>query len=106
MGLFSLTGNNSIDPIYEITSPVFDEITIHLSEEYHGGDQFKIVTRNNSEENRYIQSAKLNGEVLDKAWFYHKDFARGGLLEIVLGPEPNKSWGSRPEDAPYTSFEE
>ncbi|MFC2125793.1 GH92 family glycosyl hydrolase [Bacteroidota bacterium] len=106
MGLFSLRGNNSIDPIYEITSPVFDEITIHLSAEYHGGKEFKILVRNNSEENMYIQSAKLNGKVLDKAWFYHTDFVKGGILELELGPEPNINWGSRPEDAPYTSSNE
>jgi len=39
------------------------------------------------------QSAKLNGEPLDNCWFYHRDFDRGGTLELVLGPEPNKSWG-------------
>jgi putative alpha-1,2-mannosidase len=42
----------------------------------------------------YIQKAKLNGKLLRSYWFYHKDFARGGLLELWLGSRPNKAWGT------------
>ena len=38
MGLFSPRGNNSAAPIYEITSPVFDEVIIHLNKDYYSGD--------------------------------------------------------------------
>lgn len=100
MGIFSLRGNNSMDPIYDITSPVFDEVTIHLNNDYYEGEQFKITSKNNSAKNMYIQSARLNGVAINKAWLYHKEFANGGKLEIELGPEPNKNWGSRLEDAP------
>ena len=103
MGLFSLRGNNSTEPVYDITSPVFDEITIRLDNEYYKGKEFTIITKNNSTDNMYIQSARLNGKTLDKAWFYHKDFAAGGKLELELGPEPNKNWGSRPEDVPVAN---
>ena len=41
MGLFSLRGNNSAAPIYEITSPVFDEVIIHLNKDYYSGDTLK-----------------------------------------------------------------
>jgi len=88
IGLFSLRGTCSKTPVYEITSPEFDEITIKL--------EFRIKTYDNSRENCYIQKARLNGKPLDHCWFYHKDFARGGALEIWLGPEPNKSWGRTP----------
>ena len=90
MGLFSLKGNCSTEPVYEVTSPVFDEITIKLSPDYYTGKEFKIKTYNNSKENCYIQSKKLNGKALDEFWFYHKDFAKGGLLEIYLGDQPAK----------------
>lgn len=93
IGLFSLKGNNSINPIYEITSPVFDEIDIKLNKDYYKGDNFKIVTKNNSAENCYIQSATLNGVDLKTVWFYHDDFSKGGKLELILGDKPNKSWG-------------
>ncbi|MHC5158376.1 MAG: GH92 family glycosyl hydrolase [Planctomycetota bacterium] len=93
IGLFQVRGGCDVEPIYELTAPVFDEITIHLDQNFYSGKTFRIVARNNTPENVYIQSAKLNGKPLDNCWFYHRDFARGGTLELVLGPEPNKSWG-------------
>jgi len=95
IGLFSVKGACGSSPIYEITSPVFDEITINLDPDYYPGKTFTIKTYDNSEDNCYIQKAKLNGQSLGNSWFYHKDFAKGGLLELWLGPKPNKKWGSR-----------
>jgi len=93
MGLFSVKGTCGQEPVYEITSPVFDSVTIHLDNKYYPGKTFKVITKNNSRENMYIQSAKLNGKPLKTFWFYHKDLAAGGELEITLGPKPNKVWG-------------
>jgi len=42
----------------------------------------------------------LNGKPLDKPWFDHSVIENGGKLVFQMGPEPNKSWGSKPEDAP------
>jgi predicted alpha-1,2-mannosidase len=93
MGLFSVRGTCAVAPIYEITTPVFDKITIALDDKYYSGRQFVISTRNNSAANTYIQSAKLDGRMLNNAWFYHSELADGGKLELVLGPEPNFNWG-------------
>jgi len=93
MGLFSVKGTCSQYPIYDITSPVFDSVIIHLDNRYYPGKTFKITTINNSPENMYIQSAKLNGLPLNRAWFYHRQLAAGGHLEITLGPKPNTAWG-------------
>ena len=41
----------------------------------------------------YIQSAKLNGKPLNKYYFSHEDFIRGGTLELYMGDKPNKTWG-------------
>ena len=84
MGLFGLKGTCSIDPVYEITSPVFDVVRIKLSPDYYSGKEFVIKTYNNSKENCYIQKSSLNGMPLNSLWFYHKDFAKGGLLELWL----------------------
>ena len=62
MGLFSTRGGCDKDPIYEITAPVFDTVTINLASEYYTGKKFVIKTKNNSAENCYIQSAKLEGQ--------------------------------------------
>jgi putative alpha-1,2-mannosidase len=90
IGLFSLRGTCSKKPVYEITAPEFDEIIITLDPRYYAGRTFTIKAHNNAEENCYIQKAELNGQPLERCWFYHTDFARGGLLELWLGPEPNK----------------
>jgi putative alpha-1,2-mannosidase len=93
IGLFSLQGNASAIPVYEITSPVFDSITIRLDPAYYKGKQFSIITHNASQANIYIRKARLNNKDLQTFWFTHKDFAEGGTLEIWLGPQPNKNWG-------------
>jgi len=93
LGLFSLRGNNSTNPIYEITSPVFDEIKIQLDPTYYKGKEFVVKTYDNSHENMYIQRAALNGKPLNNCWFSHADYAKGGVLELWLGPKPNKDWG-------------
>jgi predicted alpha-1,2-mannosidase len=94
MGLFSLRGNNSVNPIYDITSPVFDEIIITLNPDYYPGKEFRIITENANSANPYIQSAKLNGKEHPHAWFYHSDYVKGGELRLVLGTEPNYNWGN------------
>jgi predicted alpha-1,2-mannosidase len=100
MGLFEMDGGASTRPIYEIGSPLFDEITIHLNKSYYSGDTFTIRARNNSPENIYIQSATLNGGPLNKPWFYHSELVKGGVLLLEMGPSPNKSWGTGPGTAP------
>ena len=99
-GLFEMDGGGSVDPIYEISGPLFEKITIHLDPNYYPGKKFVIEAKNVSEENRYIQSATLDGEPLTKPWFYHSDLVDGGSLVLEMGPEPNKKWGSGPGDAP------
>ncbi|MFA5649582.1 MAG: GH92 family glycosyl hydrolase [Proteiniphilum sp.] len=78
---------------YEIGSPVFEEITIQLDKEYASGNSFTIKATNNSERNVYIQSAKLNGEPLDRCYLNYDEIISGGMLEVDMGPEPNMNWG-------------
>ena len=42
----------------------------------------------------YIQEAKLNGRLQEEFWFGHEDFSKGGILELWMGPTPNKAWGN------------
>jgi predicted alpha-1,2-mannosidase len=94
MGLFSLQGNVSSTPAYEITSPIFDRITIDLDPQYYRGKQFTITTHGNEgKENVYIQKAALNGKPHNQFWFTHDQYANGGTLELWLGKEPNRKWG-------------
>lgn len=93
MGFFPVTPGI---PIYNIGSPVFSKITIELP----NGKQFMIHAPNNSDQNKYIQSASLNGKNLNKPWFTHQDLANGGALELQMGDKPDLIWGSKETDAP------
>ncbi|RYG04658.1 MAG: glycoside hydrolase family 92 protein [Chitinophagaceae bacterium] len=100
MGLFETDGGASEKPFYEIGSPLFDNVTIHLDEKFYQGKTFTIEAINVSDENRYIQSATLDGKPLNKPWFYHSELVDGGSLILQMGPRPNENWGSKPGDAP------
>lgn len=88
-------------PDYIIGSPIFDQVTMHMG----NGHDLNIITRNNSAQNKYIQSATLDGKPWNKPWFSHADIADGGTLVFTMGPQPNKSWGSAPDDAPPSMTE-
>ena len=97
--VFSAMGMYPVNPaagIYVFGSPVIDEATIAVP----GGKSFTIVTKNNSPENLYIQSVELNGKPYSKSYIAHPDIIAGGELTFVMGPEPNKAFGSAPEDRP------
>ncbi len=71
-------------------------IKIQLDPRYYSGTSFRIKTYHHPADNCYIQRAALNGASLDNCWFYHQEFAQGGLLELWLRPEPNRAWGRSP----------
>ncbi len=99
-GIFSTNGGTSPEPFYEISSPIFNKITFKLNPKYYSGGKFVIEAKNNSPKNLYIQSAQLNGQSLDKPWILHEKVVKGGKLTLNMAAKPNKSWGSKPEQAP------
>lgn len=62
IGLFEVDGGCAEKPFYEITSPLFDKVTIHLDNRYYPGKTFQIITVGNSADNMYIQRASFNGK--------------------------------------------
>lgn len=76
-------------PVYTIGSPIFTKSSIKLD----NGKTFTVVAKNTSWTNKYIQSATLNGEPLNRTWFTHDDLISGGTLEFLMGDRPNKDWG-------------
>ncbi len=100
IGLFSTNGGTSEKPFYEIASPIFNKITIHLNPKYYKGKQFIIHAKNNGPHNYYIQSARLNNKSLDQPWLLHETLVKGGQLILQMGAQPDKSWGSDLKMAP------
>ncbi len=109
MGLFQTDGGCRVDPIYELGSPLYPKVVLHLSNQHYGGKTFTIASSNASRSNRFIQSAKLNGRPLNSWWISQRDLVRGGTLELELGPQPNRSWAStapRPSVAAISDLDE
>jgi predicted alpha-1,2-mannosidase len=95
IGLFQMSGGCEEDPAYEIASPVFDKVSVHLHPKYYDAKEFIIKTINNSDTSLYIQSARLNGHPLEKYYLRHSDINAGAKLELNMGNLPNKSlWRS------------
>ena len=100
--VLSMMGIYTIDPAslaYELVSPVFPEITIHLRAPY-AGKTFTIETSANPEGTPYIHNVQLNGQPFARNWIAFRDISDGGTLRFTLGSEPDMSWGSAVEDRP------
>ena len=78
--------------LYAIGTPFFEKTRIELPD----GKTFTVKANICSKRNKYIQSAKLNGNVLNRAWISHSEITAGGTLEFVMGDKPNKEWASDP----------
>lgn len=88
-------------PVYDIGCPLFEKSTIDLG----GGKTFTVKAPDVSAQNKYIQSATLNGRPLDRPWFTHEELQQGGTLFLQMGPRPNRNWGANPEKMPFTDHD-
>lgn len=88
IGLFQMTGGCEENPYYELGSPLFDEVIIHLQQPYYPGKKFVIKTLHNSDANRYIQSATFHKKPLTGVRLRHNDLVAGGTLELMMGDQP------------------
>lgn len=93
MGLFDVQGHAAMHPTFQFGSPLFDKVTIKLDKKYYKGDELVIETKNNSKQNKYIQSASFNGEKVENAWIDRKKLTDGGVLLFEMGAKPNTNWG-------------
>ncbi len=86
-------------PDFEITTPRFAKITIHLQAP-HTGKTFIITTPNGGGKNMYIQSATLDGKPLNKPWLPEQLVFQGGTWKVKAGPVPDKNWAAARGDEP------
>ena len=85
-------------PNYTFGSPIFSKIALRLD----NGKRFVLTAPKADHENKYIQSAKVNGKPCDKTWFSHDVLVNGGTVTLEMGDRPNKSWGTGPDAAPFS----
>ena len=88
MGFYPVCPGNTS---YQIGSPIFSKITIHLDEKYYGGKEFVIIAKNVSEENIYVRSITLNGEELNRTWIKHLEIVNGGTLILEMSNIPRRN---------------
>lgn len=83
---------------YVLGTPLFKKITLRFG----NGKEFVINALANSAENKYVQTAQLNGQNWDKNWLGHFDIQKGGTFNLVMGAKPNMSRGNSAAAAPYS----
>ena len=79
---------NPVDGTYEIGTPLFTEVKMHLA----NGKVFTISAPQAFRQNIYIQSVKVNGQPYDKSYFTHKQIMSGATVELEVGDQPGKVW--------------
>lgn len=85
--ILSALGFYQVEPAggkFVFGSPIVKNASINVGD----SKTFSIQTINNSPENKYIQSVKLNGKPYNKYYINHEDIIKGGTLEFTMG---NKS---------------
>ena len=96
--ILSSLGFYQVEPAggrYVFGSPLFNEAFMNVG----NGKTFRIIAHNNSKENMYIQSVKLNGKPYTRCYIDFKDIVRGGKLEFTMGNKPS-TFGVKPADRP------
>ncbi|HOE81667.1 MAG TPA: GH92 family glycosyl hydrolase [Myxococcota bacterium] len=92
--IFALLGFYPVTPggdTYIMNAPQFKRIELYIDPD-GTSRKFEIIANNYTAENRFIQSAVLDGEPLDVPELEHAIIARGGKLVLEMGPNPSE-WG-------------
>src|SRR5260370_20676545 len=84
--------------IYILGSPLFPRVRLDLDKKWYKEASFAITAQNQAPDHSYVQSAKLNGKPLSRAWIRHSEIAAGGPLEVVMGAAATKKRASRGGD--------
>ncbi len=90
MGLFQMQAGCGVEPYYDLSSPVFDEVVIHLDPRYYPGGTFTIVAESNGPDRPYIQSATLDEQPLAGPRVPWARIRDGGVLRLRMGAQPNR----------------
>ncbi|KAK1774490.1 glycosyl hydrolase family 92-domain-containing protein [Copromyces sp. CBS 386.78] len=124
LGVFPVAGQD----VYLIVPPFFREVKVRAGMDLKAPSSGPVSSSRDSKEAKwavirtvnfdaemqgdgsgkpvYIQSARLNGKRYTRNWITHEFFEKGGLLELVVGPDESKTWGTRTQDLPPSYYED
>ncbi|RZJ55743.1 MAG: glycoside hydrolase family 92 protein [Flavobacterium sp.] len=91
IGLFDVKGLTEINPSFQISSPLFDKVTVRLPKMLQRKD-FVIEVSNNSKKNIYLQKAALNNKDLEHLQIDFKDVSKGGNLKMTVDATASQKW--------------
>ena len=90
LGLFEMDGGVTANPTFDLGSPLFARAVITLDPAFYPGGTLVITAANNAKDHPYVQEARWNGLPLAAPRLPFAAVAKGGRLELVMGPEPNE----------------
>ena len=99
--VFSAMGFYPVAPAtdqYVLGAPLFKKLTLKLE----NGKELVINAPENSDENRYIETMKVDGKTYDKNWLSHQAIMDGMTIDYDMSETPNKSRGTKKSAYPYS----
>jgi predicted alpha-1,2-mannosidase len=76
-------------PFYVVGSPVFTKAVLDLP-----GPDLTILAPGASLTGKYVQSARLGGRPLDRAWVTHSELRHARVLTLQMGTTPSTTWAT------------
>ncbi|MDR3006621.1 MAG: GH92 family glycosyl hydrolase [Sphingobacterium sp.] len=99
--VFSSLGFYPVSPgsgEYVIGSPQFDKVTLKLE----NGKKVHIQAKQQGSKQVYVNQLSWNGKPYGRNYIRYNDLLQGANLEFKMSDVPNKSRGTKKEDAPYS----
>ncbi len=99
--VFSALGFYPVTPAvdqYVMGAPLFKKVTVNLE----NGNKIVINAPKNSDDNKYIESMKVNGKSYDKNYLKHSELIKGAKINIEMSDSPNKNRGTKKDAFPYS----
>jgi len=89
--VMSAMGFYPVNPVsgeYEIGSPLFKQIRIHLD----NGKVFTVKAPEASRKNMYVKSVRINGVPYHKSFITHQQIMDGSTVELEMTDKPGLKW--------------
>ncbi|MEO1485556.1 MAG: GH92 family glycosyl hydrolase [Bacteroidota bacterium] len=80
MGIYPVSPAN---PMYALTTPKFDKITIHLDKDYYANEKL-VIYSNSTNGNQFIESMAIDGKPFRKHFISHDTLVSAKALSFTL----------------------